>query len=99
LKRRSAVKKILIVLTAAFFMFSSAAVFAKEKPGAEEVIGDVAVLRPLGFCSLVFGTVVFIIALPAAVITKSTEQTAEVLVKEPFEYTFKRPLGEMESGL
>jgi hypothetical protein len=99
LKRRRAVKKILIILTVAIFIFSSAAVFAKEKPGAEEVVGDVVVLRPLGFCSLVFGTVVFIVALPAAVITNSTEQTAEVLVREPFDYTFQRPLGEMESGL
>jgi len=92
------VKKILIIVTAVVFMFSSA-VFAKEKPEVEEVIGDVAILRPLGFCSLVFGTVVFIVALPAAVITKSTGQTAEVLVKGPFDYTFRRPLGEMESGL
>lgn len=92
-------KKILIILTAMIFMFSSAAVFAKEKPEAEEVIGDIAILRPLGFCSFVFGTVVFIVALPAAIVTKSTEETAEVLVKEPFDYTFKRPLGEMESGL
>jgi hypothetical protein len=92
-------KKVFIILMTVVFMFTSTAVFAKEKPEAEEIIGDVVFLRPLGFCSLIFGTVVFIVSLPGAMITKSTKQTAEVLVKEPFDYTFKRPLGEMESGL
>lgn len=92
-------KKVLIILMTVVFMFTSTAVFAEEKPEAEEVIGDVILLRPLGFCALVFGTVVYIVSLPGAMITKSTEQTAEVLVKDPFRYTFQRPIGEMESGL
>jgi len=92
-------KKVLIVLLTAVFMFTSTAVFAKDQPEGEEIIGDLVLQRPLGFCSLVFGTAVFVVALPLAAITQSTRQTAEVLVKKPFDYTFKRPLGEMESGL
>jgi hypothetical protein len=92
-------KKVLTILLTVVVLFTSTAVFAKEKPEPEEVIGDLVFLRPLGFCSFVLGTAVFIVSLPAAVVTKSTKQTAEVLVKEPFDYTFKRPLGEMESGL
>lgn len=92
-------KKVLIVLFTAVFMFTSTAVFAKEKPEGEVILGDLVFQRPLGFCSFVFGTAVFVVALPLAVITNSTRQTAEVLIKEPFDYTFKRPLGETESGL
>ncbi|RJQ45089.1 MAG: hypothetical protein C4538_09085 [Nitrospiraceae bacterium] len=92
-------KKILIVLLTAIFMLTSAAAFAKEKPEPEEIIGDLVLLRPLGFVSFVVGTAVFIVALPVALTTKSTKQTADVLVKKPFDYTFTRPLGETESGL
>lgn len=92
-------KKAFVILLALVFVFTSTAVFAKETPETEEVIGDVFLLRPIGFASLVFGTAVFIVALPISLITKSTDQTAEVLVKKPFDYTFKRPVGEMESGL
>ncbi|RJQ50472.1 MAG: hypothetical protein C4526_11800 [Nitrospiraceae bacterium] len=92
-------KKVFIILLTVVFAFTSTAVFAKEKPEAEEIIADLIFLRPLGLISFVFGTSVFIVSLPLAAVTKSTKQTGEVLVKDTFNYTFKRPIGEMESGL
>lgn len=92
-------KKIIVVLSALIIVLTSTAAFAKEKPDASKVIGDLAFLRPLGFCSLVLGTTVFILALPPALISKSTKQTAEVLVTDPFRFTFTRPIGEIPSGL
>jgi hypothetical protein len=92
-------KKVFIILLTVAFIFTSTAVFAKEKPDGEYIVGDLVFLRPLGFCALVIGSTAFVLALPMAVITKSTRQSAEALVKKPFDYTFKRPLGEMESGL
>lgn len=92
-------KKVLIILFTVVFMFTSTAVFAVEKPNAEEIMADLIILRPLGLCSLVIGSTAFILSLPLAVITKSADRTAQVLVKDTFDYTFKRPLGEMESGI
>lgn len=92
-------KKTVALFLVLMIIFTSSAVFAKEKPDAINIMGDIVILRPFGFCSLVIGTAFFIVSLPIAVISKSTKQTAEVMVGDPFKYTFTRPLGEIESGL
>jgi len=92
-------KKMVAILLASMIIFTSSAVFAKEKPDAGNIIGDMVILRPIGVCTLVIGTAFFIVTLPIAVISQSTKQTAEVLVADPFKYTFTRPLGEIDSGL
>ncbi len=92
-------KKVVALLLALVIIFSSSAAFAKEKPEAINVMGDIVLLRPLGFSGLVIGTTFFIVSLPIALISSSTKQTAEVLVVDPFKFTFTRPLGEFESGL
>jgi len=92
-------KKTVAILLVLMIMLTSSAVFAKEKPAAESIIGDMVFLRPLGVCSLVVGTAFFVVTLPIAAISQSTKQTAEVLVVDPFKFTFTRPLGEVESGL
>ncbi len=92
-------KKTVALLLALMIIFTSSAVFAKDKPDAVNVIGDMVLLRPLGVCTLVVGTAFFIVSLPIAVISQSTKQTAEVLVSDPFKFTFTRPLSEIESGL
>ncbi|MBI4847919.1 MAG: hypothetical protein HY808_04980 [Nitrospirae bacterium] len=92
-------KKILIVFLTLVIVFTSTAVFAKDKPQASHVIGDLAIMRPLGLCSFVLGTAIFVVALPTALISGSTKQTAEVLVGDTFRFTFTRPIGEIPSGL
>lgn len=92
-------KKMVAILLALMIIFTSSAVFAKEKPDASNIIGDLIILRPIGICTFVAGTTIFIVSLPIAVISGSTKQTAEALVADPFKFTFTRPLGEIESGL
>jgi len=92
-------KKTVALLLALIIIFTSSAVFAKDKPDAANIIGDMVLLRPLGVCTVVIGTAFFIVSLPIAVISQSTRQTAEVLVADPFKFTFTRPLGEIDSGL
>jgi hypothetical protein len=92
-------KKIVAILLALMIILTSSAVFAKDKPDAGNIIGDMVILRPIGVCTLVIGTAFFIVTLPIAAISQSTKQTAEVLVVDPFKFTFTRPLGEIESGL
>jgi len=91
-------KKTVAILLAIMIIFTASAVFAKDKPGAANIIGDMVLLRPLGVCSLVIGTAFFIVSLPIAAISQSTKQTAEVLVADPFKFTFTRPLGEIDQG-
>jgi len=91
-------KKTVAILLALMIIFTSSAVFAKEKPEAANIIGDMVLLRPLGLCSLVIGTAFFIVSLPMAAVSQSTKQTAEVLVADPFKFTFTRPLGEIDQG-
>ncbi|RJQ24070.1 MAG: hypothetical protein C4560_00320 [Nitrospiraceae bacterium] len=92
-------KKIIIVMLALVIVFTSTGAFAKERPEAVNIMGDLFIMRPLGFCSFVLGTAVFIVALPTAAISKSTKQTADVLVGDTYRFTFTRPLGEIPSGL
>ncbi len=89
-------KKIIALMLALVIVFTSASCLAKENPDPVYVIGDLVISRPLSICAFVIGTAIFIVALPTAVISQSTKQTAEALVKEPFDYAFTRDLGEFD---
>lgn len=57
------------------------------------VIIDVLVLRPAGLVACALGLTAALIALPFAIPSDSMDKVSEVLINEPFYYTFKRPLG------
>ncbi len=57
------------------------------------VIGDVLVLRPLGFTGTVLGTTAFVVSLPVTWTFHNKREAEKLLVKKPFNYTFRRPLG------
>jgi hypothetical protein len=61
------------------------------------VVGDVALGRPGCFLATVFGSVVFVVALPFAAASGSVKSTADVLVVQPAKATFTRPLGDFSS--
>lgn len=63
--------------------------------GADMVI-DLVVLRPLGLVATVVGTVGFVVSLPFTIPSGSVGETAHELVLRPAEYTFNRPLGDMD---
>ncbi len=90
-------RKIVILLTACFLLFNSPAAFADLDEGLV-TIGDLVVSRPLGLAVTVLGGAVFIVALPFALTSGSVKDTADVLVGEPFRFTFKRPLGNFRQG-
>lgn len=50
-------------------------------------------LRPLGIAATVLGAVSFVVALPFAAITGTTEDAADALVVAPYKFTFERPMG------
>lgn len=58
---------------------------------------DVLVVRPLGLATTVIGSVLTVIALPFTIPSGSVKQSAQYMIVEPAEFTFKRPLGEFDT--
>ncbi len=65
--------------------------------GADMVV-DLLVTRPLGLLAVIAGSAAFVVALPFTLPSDSVDAAAEELVKKPYRYTFKRPLGELSDG-
>jgi len=62
-----------------------------------QVVGDLALARPGCFLATIFGTALFIVALPIAAASGSVKETAHTLVVRPAQATFTRPLGDFSS--
>lgn len=92
-------KKILIVTLTLIIAFTSSFAFAAVENDANNMIADTIFLRPLGFGALIFGSTMYVISLPVALITESQDKTYKVLVREPYEYVFERPVGDLGTGL
>ena len=67
---------------------------ACERQAAEAIIFDTLVTRPLGLAAMVVGFAAAIVAYPFALCSHSTERVTQKLIVEPYEYTFKRPVGD-----
>ena len=87
-------KKVIVVLIALCMMLSSSVAFGAYDDELD-VIGDALLLRPFGLAALVVGSVAYVVTLPIAAITKSVDTTTDVMVRKPYEYTFKRPIGDL----
>lgn len=62
-----------------------------------DMVVDVLVVRPLGLATTVVGAVLTVVALPFTIPSGSVRDSAEMMIVNPAEYTFKRPLGEFET--
>lgn len=92
-------KKFFSILLVMVMLFSSAPAFAASSDtDATDIIVDTAFLRPLGIVSTAFGSVFFVVSLPFSAITGSVGTSFDLLVKDPFEYTFKRPIGQIKKS-
>ncbi len=85
-------KKIAFLLVVAAVVCVSAPAFGSGEDDAA-VLADVIFVRPVGLAAVVVGTALFIVALPFSIPSGSVEHTAQVLIVEPFNYTFLRPIG------
>ena len=65
---------------------------------AEAIIADGLVLRPAGVVATIVGTLAFVVILPFSIPTKSVNKAAQKLIMDPVNYTFVRPLGQIDSG-
>jgi hypothetical protein len=97
-----------IVLAAAFGLgvgtqavaesYSSGGVDYQERPGAGEMLADVALVRPLTLGASALGLVAWVASLPFSIPAGNADESGNAWVSEPLKYTFMRPLGEMEQG-
>jgi RsiW-degrading membrane proteinase PrsW (M82 family) len=100
MKGGSKMKRMIIVLMISFFVLSfNLLVFAEDNssknPSVGEVVGDILWIRPLGVIGTLMGATAYVISLPVTAPFKKTDEAKEFLITEPYNYTFKRPIGEM----
>ena len=69
---------------------------ADTTPGAGAMAADVLLARPLGLAATLLGVGVFAISLPFAIVSGDVSGPARRLVSEPAQFTFTRPLGELQ---
>jgi len=67
----------------------------RDRAGGDMVL-DAVFVRPMGLVAIVAGSVAFVVALPFTLLSGSVGSSADELVKKPIDYTFKRPLGQLE---
>ena len=88
----------LVIVTLIVIPFGSSALaqefFEATEPEGGEMIYDTVVLRPVGLVATAVGSVFFILSLPFSALANNVDDASEKLVKDPYRFTFKRPLGE-----
>ena len=99
------IKRTLVVFTVVAMVFTTTGFSAlgqdrglklDNKAPAESMIADFAVMRPLGIGATVVGTAFFIVSLPFSALGKNTGAAWDKMVADPFNFTFARPLGEVD---
>ncbi len=86
-------KKVAFFLVMAAVISITAPAFGDMGADDGIIVADVIFVRPVSLAAVVVGTALFIVALPFSIPSGSVELTAQVLVVEPFKYTFQRPIG------
>ena len=98
--RDQALKKLAILVLAAVLSapaFSATAVNARTaQPGAGAMFIDAVLVRPLGVVATALGAVTWVVSLPFSALGGNVGEAADMLIKAPAVYTFKRPLGHNE---
>jgi hypothetical protein len=94
------VKKLAIILLIATFLIiplGSSALAKPTKyppqPDSAVMLADFLVARPIGFASLIIGTVAFVLSSPFSALGDNVCQAYNLMIVDPALYTFKRPLG------
>jgi len=104
-------KRIFLILTAiAMLSVTAVPIMAQEvlppdpnmsgritsPPQGEFIIFDIFILRPLGLASMAVGAVSTIAAVPWVEPSHSNDRVERELIQKPYEYTFCRPLGDID---
>jgi|PlaIllAssembly_1097288.scaffolds.fasta_scaffold300867_2 hypothetical protein len=88
-------KLVALICTAAFGWCSTTSTLAGTKDPVD-VAADAILVRPACIVSAAVGSVLWVVALPFSVPSKSTKSTAKVLINKPVKAAFVRPLGDID---
>ena len=88
-------KTSIAMLVVCALIVSTAPAFGESTDGMG-IVADVLIARPVGLVSVVFGTVMYVVSLPFAIPSGSVDKAGQLLVADPFKYTFYRPLGDFD---
>ncbi len=89
----------LTVLLASTFIHASACAGTMDRYGTRADIPldaplfDLLILRPMGIASCAIGLAASVVAVPFAATSGSGAEVRDHFIVEPFEYTFRRPIG------
>ena len=67
---------------------------ALDDDKAAYMLGDLVVMRPLGFAATAVGAVAYVLALPFSLAGGNEPEVRQKLMGDPAGYTFARPLGD-----
>jgi len=85
-----------LVIISMIMLLSTGNSFAREYTHEEVSDGDMLadiLVRPVSALGTAFGAAAFTLGLPFSILAGNTDESAEKLVKEPFDYTFRREWG------
>jgi hypothetical protein len=86
---------VVAVLSMSFSTIASAEdVRYPDEPTAIGMLADFVVVRPFAILGAGISTVGYGLSYPFSYWARNTEQAKQKMVVEPFEYAFKRPLGD-----
>ena len=66
----------------------------KREPTGEGMVHDIVLMRGIGLGCLIVSSAVWVIAVPFAALGGNADDATQKLVKDPFNFTFRRPLGD-----
>lgn len=89
-------KTALVILLVLSLVVIAPQAFGGEPKDGMEIVGDVLIARPAGLVSIVLGSVIYVVALPFSIPSGSVDKAGQLLVVDPFKYTFARPLGDFD---
>jgi len=75
--------------------FASAQGNSPPAPSGGAIVADILLFRPLAFLGIFAGTVGVVISSLVTIPFNQTHEAAEILIMQPYRYTFERPLGKM----
>ncbi len=94
-----------VAMLSILMMFTASFVFAEGNPvqvdeqkdvTAEKILVDVFLLRPVGVLATAFGVATYLVTLPLTAALNSHEIVGRKLVGNPWDFTFKRPVGQIK---
>jgi uncharacterized membrane protein YczE len=88
------------LMVALFVSFSASPVNAEEPSQTEEVsagtmLFDLVFVRPVGIIATGLGAATYVVTIPFSGPGGNLNEALEKMVKEPFRYTFTRPIGKI----